>query len=307
MSDLVLLYGSVRAGTTMSRLILGAHEALNDIGENRYLLEHLKRAPGGGWTYDRAGLTADRVLRKRGLSAPEDVDGRDLMASLVAQLAARRPGRPVLTLHSDVSRFHALVPTAPIIHLVRDPRDVGRSCVGMGWNGNAYYGVDAWLVCERDWERFDASGARVLEVRYEALLSDIEGQLRRICAFLGVPYSEAMLTYSETSTYDRPDSGLVEQWRRKMSPRQAALVEGKVGSLLTARGYEHGPAGPAQPSSLEKITLKLDDVRGRWRRGIGLYGAPLFLGEKISRGLGLRRLHRRISFRMHTLLEVTLK
>jgi hypothetical protein len=74
--------------------------------------------------------------------------------------------------------------------MLRDPRDVGRSSIGMGWAGNSYYGIDHWLFSEREWDEAapDLRPTNVMELRYEALFHDIDPELHRVCAFIGVPW-----------------------------------------------------------------------------------------------------------------------
>ena len=307
LSDLVILYGAMRSGTTMFRLILGAHEGLHDIGENRYLFMHVRKNASGQWTYDREALRLDRVARMRGVKIPSELDGRDALADIVGQLAARGEGRPVITLHNDVARFRELVPEAPIIHLVRDPRDVARSSIGMGWAGNTYFGVDHWIKSEREWDDPSLKDARVLTLHYEDLLADIQGNLKQVCEFMDLNYSDAMLDYSKYTSYDSPDPKLAAQWKTKLSAGEVALIEGKVGSLLEARGYVPSGIPPRTPSELERRRLWLDSAVYRWRKGIELYGPSLFLAEQASRRLGLKNINERAKLKMHDMLNASLK
>src|SRR5690606_30898833 len=102
------------------------------------------------------------------------------------------------TVHRHFDRLLWLWPDARFIHLVRDPRDVARSCIGMGWAGNVWTGVERWVTAEQLWDRLRhrLTEARMLEVRYEDLLAAPDRVLARTCAFVGVDYAPAMLTYS---------------------------------------------------------------------------------------------------------------
>ena len=85
------------------------------------------------------------------LALPEGLEGADLIRALVADLAERSAGKLSLNIHRNAHIMAAVFPDAKVIHLVRDPRDVARSSVGMGWTGNSYFGVDHWIGTERDY------------------------------------------------------------------------------------------------------------------------------------------------------------
>ena len=63
--------------------------------------------------------------------------------------ARKTPGsRPVLVLHRHADKALTLLPDAKVIHLMRDPRDVARSAIGMGWAGNVFHGSPAMVATE---------------------------------------------------------------------------------------------------------------------------------------------------------------
>lgn len=294
------VYGALRSGTTVFRLMLDAHAGLSNPGEVDFLFDHLRRGADGTWRYDRAGLALDRIFHARGLGAPEGLDGLDLLAHFLRGLDARSTGRLTLNVHRNVDRIIEVMPDAAFIHLVRDPRDVANSSIPMGWAGNAYFGVDHWVKTEAAWERSAPAlaGRRVHEMRYEALFRDIETELRAVCAFLDVPYEPAMLDYHRNSTYGPPDPKLIEQWRRKSSPRDVGLVEAKCGPLLAARGYAPGGA-PVTPGLAERARLRLQDRLYRWRFAVERFGLGLFLAEKLAAAVGPAERHARLRRRMN--------
>ncbi len=284
----VFVYGALRSGTTLLRLMLSGHPALHSTGEADFLFDYIAPAPGGGWRYDRAALAGDRIFRAKGLTLPEGLDGADLAEHLLAEMAARAPGRLCLSLHRAAPKIVALFPRAKIIHLIRDPRDVARSSIRMGWAGNSYFGVDHWIGTEQDWEAAGLDEPEALTLAYESLMADLEGELTRICGFLGLEFDPAMLRYHENSTYyGPPDPGIAQKWKTKASPREIALIEARVGGLLAERGYV--PAGPAAtPGALELVLLMAGNRMKRWRHNIKRYGLGLFAGHHAARALGLR-------------------
>ena len=117
------------------------------------------RPPDG----DRSGFPEQRRNHPPGLDYPA------LARSFLRAELAGRPVRVVgATVHRHVERLLFLWPAAQFIHLVRDPRDVARSRIQMGWDGNVWTAADAWIAAEAECERLRA---RVPADRWLALRS----------------------------------------------------------------------------------------------------------------------------------------
>ena len=310
-TDIVFVYGALRSGTTLFKVMLAAHEGIANPGETDFLFDHLTPDPGHptGWRYDRTALAEDRIFRDRALVLPEGKDGLDLLADLLAQISAAAPGRVVtLNVHRHAERLRAILPAARILHLLRDPRDVARSAIVMGWAGNLWYGVMPWVHTEQSWDRAAAGLApgQVLTLTYETLFEDLEGSLRRVCGFLGVPYSARMLDYHLNTSYGPPDASLAWQWRRRATPREIALVEGRAGSLMRARGYDLAGSGSV-PGGLDRLGLALQNKVRIWQFGIRRFGLRVFLGEKLMRWLGFEEARRHLKRQMSAISRQYLK
>lgn len=103
---------------------------------------------------------------------------------------------PVLI--ASINRILSVYPSAKILHIVRDGRDVclsyqnihAKSQVKFGPKGllaNALYWIDGLRRIE------DArSSKQIYEFRYEDLLIDPQAELQKICDFIGIEYDEAM-------------------------------------------------------------------------------------------------------------------
>ncbi len=282
--SVVIIYGALRSGSTLLRLMINGHSQLSCTGEHDYLFDHLQRT-GTGWAYDLSRFDDDRIFRAHGLTAPSTSESGPALQEMLDQIAKAGGKRiSVLMIHRHLERALDLLPEAKVIHLLRDPRDVARSWVGMGWQGNAYRAVEGWMATEEGW--IASAGKRTgptEELRYETLVAEPEAELARICAFLDLEYEEGLLSYPDSTTYDKPDARLAEQWRRKMSPRELSLVEARLGPLLAETGY--APSGQPQItiSATQRLALDLHSAYGRWRHLIGRYGLL-----PIQRGLGRR-------------------
>ncbi len=107
-----------------------------------------------------------------------------------------------------------------LIHLVRDGRDVSlsfkRTIVG---EKHIYHLANQW---KNDQEIADYyvkryGPARAIRIRYEDLLDDPAGEIRKICSFLNVPYSDRVFNY-----YNSDESWLAaksgEMWVNLVKP-----------------------------------------------------------------------------------------
>ena len=307
----VFVYGALRSGTTVFRLMLDAHPQIANPGEKDFLFDflHPDATHPTGWRYDLDALRLNRIFQASSLQIPPGLTGLDLLDSFLNELRARDTGRALsINLHRHVDRVLAIMPDVRLLHMLRDPRDVARSSIAMGWAGSLYYGVGHWIETETDWDKALATPHRasVMALRYEDLFEDTEARLREVCDFFDVPFDPAMLRYHETSTYDAPDPTLIAQWRRKSKPADVALLESRAGDLMQARGYP--PEMPhTRPDVLTRIRLFVANKRYLWTFGMRRFGVLTYWGEKLSRRLRLTGLHRRLRQRMNHVVRQGLK
>ena len=138
------------------------------------------------------------------------------------------------------------------MHILRDGRDVALSHQTMP------YGSGNIAECAEAWVRRTTTNAkmgrilgpdRYFALRYEDLILDTRPTLERLCAFLGVAFSEQMLRYGEMVDEkvpeDRrwlwpalnkpPEKSKVGRWRHEMSPTQRIVFEGIANDGRTQR------------------------------------------------------------------------
>lgn len=289
----IFVFGALRSGTTLLRLMIRHHSQIHSPGEADFLFDHVSQV-GGSWRYDRNALQGDRIFRDKNTPLRDGLDGQALAHALVEDLSAKGEGMMSLNIHRNAPVMATLFPNAKIIHLLRDPRDVARSSIGMGWAGNSFFGVDHWIGTEAGWDDATYPEDQVLTVRFETLMGNLEAELTRICAFLGLEFEPAMLKYYENTTYGPPDPKISQKWREKADAREVALIEGRVGPLLSARGYE-ASGEPVIPGSGELMRLKLESRWKRWRYNMRRYGFALFAGHHLARTFGLKNLERKLA------------
>ncbi|GAA6179058.1 hypothetical protein NBRC116594_04960 [Shimia sp. NS0008-38b] len=307
--DLSVMFGSLRSGTTMVRLMLDGHPRLIAPGETDFLTDHLRRNRAGDWQYDLASLAADRMFQAMDIPVPQSTDAATAFAELCVSLRRGQTRPLVLIAHRGLDRLLDLVPDIPVIHLVRDPRDVARSAIGMGWAGNTYHGARTWLETELEWEQtvHRLNSDQHLDLRYEQLVHAPEHNLKEMCAFLGETFEPAMLDYTINSTYARPDPALTEQWRHKQTPRELGLIEPLFGELLSQRGYAFSGHPHLHPGPFGRLALRLDHLRSVWSRRIARYGVwdPIYV--RLCERLGLQAWARPAQRRMDVITQDYLK
>ena len=240
--------------------------------------------------------------------SPESNDARLLVFNLVSQFSERTQGHLILNIHRNLDKVAALFPEAKIIHIIRDPRDVARSCIGMGWAGTTYFGIDPWLVAEMSWDKFGPTFNRsdVMELYYEDLISKPEEQLTTVCKFIGVSFSPDMLKYPNHSTYEFPKPSAIQQWRKKLPARDVALVEIKAGRLLVDRHYELSGHPLNPPSVRERLSLIFKNKMYIYKFAGRRYGYLNFIMEKATRKL-FRPIHSLLVQRMNEIDKRHLK
>lgn len=296
----VFIVGALRSGTTLFRLMLDHHPQVSMVGEFEESVEMLGDDGWANIEEYRLHLQASTQLRAAGLRVDLSLDYPSLVHDVWRQACALTP-KPIVgaSIHSRFDRCPDLWPRARYLHVIRDPRDVARSCIGMGWVGNVFHGAQVWIDAER---RFATLASRIAaenhyEVRYEALVRDPEAVLRGVCDYLRIDYSAQMLSYDGDTTYSRPDPKLVEQWRTKQTPREVQHVEWRCGELLRERGYRPSEYGPHEPSAAERLYLGVHNRLQKVRMGVERYGPALWLMDRAALRVGPRQLRHRIALR----------
>jgi hypothetical protein len=285
----VFLVAPVRSGSTFLRLMLDSHPNITNPGECDFLFDRIAddgSLPEVGGYLEWFRL--DRSYDAYKLDVDPAMDYKGLINSFVRQF--ERPGK-VLVMNTHRHFYHVpiIFPRAKYIHLLRDGRDVARSCINMGWFGNTYYGIDIWCEAENAWDKLKDAlhPAQYMEIKYEDLLEDIELGLGNICQFLGLEYSKVMMEYASKTTYSLPDKKLSYQWKSKYKIRELSLVESKAGKMLLDRGYELSGASISGPDLAEKISLYLQNKYMRVKSQISIYGLSLFIQSYLARKLGI--------------------
>jgi Sulfotransferase family len=297
------LVGAERSGTTLLRLMLSHHPQIAWCNEFEYAIDQV--GPAGQFPALEdylEWLKIHRIFQATGFEASTGLSYGDLIKSFLVQKQVQED-KPIVgaTVHRHFDRLLKIWPQARFIHLIRDPRDVARSCIGMGWAGNVWTGSERWVEAEECWDMLKQrlSDDRYVEITYEDLISNPETVLTKLAHFLGTDYDPAMLQYSQDTTYEQPDSRFLNQWRRKLSDREIQLIESRVGALLVERGYTASGLPAIQLSNREIQSLKLQDWWTRANFRLQRYGAPLFVLNYVTSRLPVRTWHNTVQLKIN--------
>lgn len=197
----VFLIGFPRSGTTLLDQILDAHPRLQTLEEKPAVdvVRHAVAATPGGYPDALAGLDAEAIARLRRLYFDEV--GRYLNLEGGAILVDKMPLNTI-----DVGLIVRLFPTARFLLALRHPCDVVLSNFMQAFKPNpamvqfdSLAGAAAFHASVMDlWRHYETVlPLTVHRVRYEDLVTDIGGEIRRILDFLSLPWDDAVLDYAE--------------------------------------------------------------------------------------------------------------
>lgn len=309
-SSLVFLCGALRSGTSMTHLMLNAHSQISNPGEFDFFFDLLAkkgREPTVNEFFEY--LSSDRIFLSKNLRLnPSHETYAEVLEDFVDQLS-ENGRRLCLNIHRNFDLAHRYFPASKFVHIIRDPRDVARSSIGMGWAGNVYYGVDHWVNTEQSWLRVmtNLSESQYVQIQFEELVHTPEQSLAEACVLLGVEYESSMLEYDENSRYAKPDRKLTNQWKQKLTDRDIEIVESKASELMTLHGYPLANKVPRPAARLEKIRFKIRDVLYREKFWIKRYGFWLYVGRRLTAKLGLRQLRKPLLAKSRMITEKHLK
>lgn len=235
----VFVFGMARSGSTLIEQILAAHPAVAAAGETAEfgrLIAELRPPVGTATPLPEVGA-AMRALADRYLLANEQL----------AAGAARFTDK-TLANFSLAPLIHVALPNARLIHVRRNWLDTCFSCFATLFLGpyvsfsydlaelGRYYAAYDRLMTR--WRAL-LPADRFLEVSYEAVVGDLEGEARRIVAFCGLPWDDACLAFQAARRPVRTASAFqVRQPLYDSSIGRAARFAKHLPPLLAAAGRQ---------------------------------------------------------------------
>ncbi len=194
----VFVVGMPRSGTTLLEQILDSHPRVHGAGE----INDLWRTVNGIGRWLPAGASLPEAVGQVDPAA-----WGELGARYVARLArySETADRVIDKLpfnYTMLGMIRLMLPNARIVHCVRDPRDTCVSCYLTSFGNDRGFTSDLAELGEtyrlywrlmRHWQAVLPGGLH--EVRYEALIGDLEGETRRLLDFLGLEWAPECLEF----------------------------------------------------------------------------------------------------------------
>jgi hypothetical protein len=281
-----IIVGAPRSGTTLLRFMLDAHPELALPPETGFFsLEMNHTEPSCSEFFeaiinfpaDAPGWQDFHIPKDQFWARLETIEPFTLAAGyrtfyqLYAERFGKRRWGDKAPLHCFfMDRIEAVLPEAHFIHILRDGRDVCMSLRHMWFSPGWDVEIQArhWLDFVSAARDHGARAQHYLEIKYEELIARPDAVLRRICAFLQLPYVEAMLRYHERTpdrlrehqtrlrldgsvvitteqrlrqqewTMRPPDMRRILAWKSTMDPAERRRYEAVAGTLLAQLDYE---------------------------------------------------------------------
>jgi protein-tyrosine sulfotransferase len=256
----IFLGGCGRSGTTLLRVMLDSHPHIA-CGPEFKLIPSIANL----WDHSVTGFLP--VLQGYDLSKDdistayrhfiEELLSKYLRASGKARIAEKSP--------NNVFYFPQLAqifPDSPLIHVIRDGRDVVSSLLTMDWvsiaTGKKFPYVESAQAAADYWKKSVTAGrrsanhpavkGRYYELRYEDLVRQPDATLRALFEFIDEPWDPAVLEYhrvernlAEESSASQVSQSLyskaIGRWQTDLSTEDKATVQRIAGDLLLELGY----------------------------------------------------------------------
>jgi hypothetical protein len=198
----IFVLGMPRSGTTLVEQILASHPSVHGAGELATLNDVVLTVHGP----DGKTIPYPHFVEALDASALQKIGARYL-----AQVRELAPARERITdkMPSNfffVGLIHLALPNARIIHTIRDPIDTCISCFSKLFSAEQNHTYDL-AELGRYYRRYDRLMAhwrnalppgRILDVRYEDVVADLEGEARCILEHCGLPWNERCLAFHKT-------------------------------------------------------------------------------------------------------------
>lgn len=198
----VFLLGFMRSGTTLVEQMFAAHPDVETLEERETFAELSVPCLGGTDGLEKLSRWSEDDLRR----------AREIYWQRVRSFGAQPDGK-IFVEKQPFNIFYlpliaALFPSAKIVFMVRDPRDVILSCFRRHLEvkpttfelltlatAARYYDCAMRLVgiCRA------RLALDIFQCRYEDLVSQFEATMRSICRFVDMPWSDFMLSFDRTA------------------------------------------------------------------------------------------------------------
>lgn len=209
----IFIVGMPRSGTTLLEQILASHPAIYGAGELMDLNQIITSASRSNHPFPDfvPGLTAQEFTQ--------------LGAEYIEKVWHLAPDAQCITDKMPANFFYIgmirlMLPNAKIIHAMRDPMDSCFSNYARLFNDTMEFAYDLgtlgryyarYITLMQHWHKVLPQGS-ILDLRYEDMVADTEGQARRILDYVDLPWDENCLNFHQNKRHVKTAS--VAQVRR---------------------------------------------------------------------------------------------
>ena len=274
------IVGVGRSGTSLLMSMLNAHTAICMPPETHFVGQYIAKRPYAEFSdvikiiskdsrFKRLNLDIDEVIRifvEDNISFSVD----RLYISILNKYASKKRvqiiGDKAPKNIEYLPILKKICPTAKVIHIIRDPRDVYLSRKRAEWS-RSRNDILQLLAYRSQYSLGRHFGLKLfsenyLEVHYEKLLSNPEVELNRICNLLGIRFDERMLMFSESAkelvfvdevawkkeTFGPLLKTNMNKWQKDLSSKKVEYVEAACLPAFKDRYYKrndksHGVGG----------------------------------------------------------------
>ncbi len=270
----VFITGCPRSGTTMLASMLGSADSCIATPESDFFIDfvykHLGNSSANSKKEDFESFLSSNYRFKQWQLASTDIENipqtityenfgsaiestQKLYAlkhsTITSEESIVIDHTPTNILHFNI--LNDLFPESYFIFIVRDPRAVYASVKDLDWGANSA------LQLAEEWNEYVALylsieklfPKRVSLIRYEDVLINAETELKRLCDFIGVPYSKDLLkgegfkipsyTSSQHSLVGKTlDTQRIDKWKLELSDQDILLIESKSNLPMKVFKYE---------------------------------------------------------------------
>lgn len=228
----IFVVGMPRSGSTLIEQILASHPQIHGAGE----LPILERTENPNFPEHILELNAGE-LRRLGeaylAQLPQVPDG-------IIRIVDKLPGN-----FMRIGLIRLMLPNARIIHTLRDPLDTCLSCYFKLFTNGLYFTYDlgelgryyqSYSRLMSHWHSVLPGGA-MLDVRYEDVVEDLEGEARRLIDYCGLDWDERCIGFYRNRRPVRTASSVqVRQPLYRSSLARWRHYESGLGALIEALG-----------------------------------------------------------------------
>jgi Sulfotransferase family len=239
----IFILGMPRSGTTLVEQIVASHPMVHGAGE-LYTLSELVRDVHGP---DGNALSYPEFVAALDAPALRRIGARYIAAVRAIAPEGERVTDKMPSNYYFAGLIHLALPSAKIIHTIRDPVDTCVSCFSKLFSEEQIHTYDLgelgryhsrYQRLMAHWHRVLPAG-RILDVRYEDVVADLEKEARRIIAHCGLPWDDRCLAFHKTDRPVRTASATqVRQPIYKSAVGRWRVYEQQLGPLLAGLNLE---------------------------------------------------------------------